>query len=263
MTKVGDVAECLEQFAPSTLAEDWDNVGLLVGDRDWPAERIMTCLTITPETVAEARAGKANLIVTHHPLPFHPLKTITTDTTVGRLLLDLITSKIAVYSPHTAFDSARAGINQHLAIGLGLHEIRPLTAASESDPDVGTGRCGTMGVEISLKDVVDRVKNFLGIQRLQVVGRDEQAVNRVAIVCGSGGSFLQTAIDEGCDCLITGETTYHTCLEASARGVALVLPGHFASERFALHSLADYLADLLTGVEVWASRDEHDPVRRM
>lgn len=263
MAKVGDVAECLEQFAPSALAEDWDNVGLLVGDRDWPADRIMTCLTITAETVAEARAGKANLIVTHHPLPFHPLKTITTDTTVGRLLLDLITSSIAVYSPHTAFDSARAGINQHLAIGLGLHEIRPLVATVDSDADVGTGRCGTMGVEVSLKDVVDRVKNFLGIQRLQVVGSDDQMVNRVAIVCGSGGSFLQTAIDQGCDCLITGETTYHTCLEAAARGVALVLPGHFASERFALLSLADYLADLLAGVEVWASRAEQDPVRRM
>jgi putative NIF3 family GTP cyclohydrolase 1 type 2 len=133
----------------------------------------------------------------------------------------------------------------------------------ESDPDIGTGRSGMMGEEVSLKDVVDRVKNFLGIQRLQVVGRDEQSVNRVAIVCGSGGSFLQTAIDQGCDCLITGETSYHTCLEAAARGVALILAGHFASERFALHSLADYLADLLTGVEVWASRSEQDPVRRM
>jgi dinuclear metal center YbgI/SA1388 family protein len=263
MTKVGDVAECLEQLAPSSLAEEWDNVGLLVGDRDWPAERIMTCLTITPETVAEARAGKANLIVTHHPLPFHALKTISTDTTAGRLLLDLITSRIAVYSPHTAFDSARAGINQYLAIGLGLHEIRPLVATVESDPDVGTGRCGTMGEEVTLKDVVERVKNFLGIQRVQVVGRDDQAVTQMAIVCGSGGSFLETAIAQGCDCLITGETSYHTCLEAAARGVAMVLPGHFASEKFALHSLADYLADLLKGVEVWASRDEADPVRRV
>lgn len=263
MATVATVAECLEQFAPARLAEEWDNVGLLVGDRTWPVERVMTCLTVTPETVAEAVEGRANMIVTHHPLPFHPLKTLTTESTVGRLLLQLITAKIAVYSPHTAFDSARAGINQHLAIGLGLQEISPLVASSSDDPDVGVGRYGTLGEDVTLTEMVDRVKNFLGIQRLQVVGADEQIVNRVAIVCGSGGSFLETAIERGCDCLITGETTYHTCLEAAARKVALVLPGHFASERFALLSLADYLADLLPGVTVWASRSESDPVRRM
>ncbi len=263
MATVGTVAECLEQFAPAKLAEEWDNVGLLVGDRAWPVERVMTCLTITPVTAAEAIEGRANLIVTHHPLPFHPLKSITTDSTAGRLLLELITARIAVCSPHTAFDSARAGINQHLAIGLGLHEIAPLVVNDGVDTDVGIGRCGTLGEDVTLKEVVDRVKNFLGIQKLQVVGREEQQVNRVAIVCGSGGSFLETAIARGCDCLITGETTYHTCLEADARNVALVLPGHYASERFALLSLADYLGDLLAGVTVWASRNECDPVRRM
>ncbi len=263
MATVATVAECLEQFAPARLAEEWDNVGLLVGDRAWPVERVMTCLTVTSETVAEAVEGRANLIVTHHPLPFHPLKSLTSESTVGRLLLQLITARIAVYSPHTAFDSARVGINQHLAIGLGLQEIAPLVVSSHDDPDVGVGRCGTLGEDVSLKELVERVKNFLGIQRLQAVGTDEQTVNRVAIVCGSGGSFLATAIERGCHCLITGETTYHTCLEAAARKVALVLPGHFASERFALLSLADYLADLLAGVTVWASHSESDPVRRM
>jgi dinuclear metal center YbgI/SA1388 family protein len=262
MATVGTVAECLEQFAPCHLAADWDNVGLLVGDRQWPVERAMTCLTVTSDTVAEAIEGRANIMVTHHPLPFHALKTITTDTTVGQLLLKLVTARIAVYSPHTAFDSARAGINQHLAIGLGLQEIAPLVA-TVGENDVGTGRCGTLGEHFTLLDVVERVKNFLGIQRLQVVGKDDQPVSRAAIVCGSGGSMLNVAIDNGCDCLVTGETTYHTCLEAAARGVALVLPGHFASERFALLSLADYLGDLLAGVTVWASRNEHDPVRRM
>jgi dinuclear metal center YbgI/SA1388 family protein len=263
MATVGSVAECLEQFAPSSLAADWDNVGLLAGDREWPVERVMTCLTMTPDTVAEALEGRANLVVTHHPLPFHALKTITADTTAGHLLLKLITAKVAVYSPHTAFDSARTGINQHLAIGLGLQEITPLLATNTAEPDVGVGRCGLLGEHFTLKDLVERVKGFLDVNRLQVVGDDEQKVSRVGIACGSGGSLLSVAIDNGCDCLVTGETNYHTCLEAAARGVALVLPGHFASERFALLSLADYLSDLLAGVTVWASRNEHDPVRRM
>ena len=263
MATVGTIAECLEQFAPSTLAADWDNVGLLVGDRAAPVERVMTCLTITPETVAEAIDGRAQMIVTHHPLPFQALKTITADTTVGSMLLKLITARIAVYSPHTAFDSARAGINQHLAIGLGLQEITPLIVPFAEEPDVGVGRCGILGEQFTLEDLVERVKNFLGLSRVQVVGCDGQIVARVAIACGSGGALVPMAIENGCHCLVTGETNYHTCLEAAARGVALVLTGHFASERFALLSLADYLSDLLAGVTVWASRMEQDPVRRM
>src|SRR5690606_9202608 len=107
------------------------------------------------------------------------------------------------------------------------------------EPDVGVGRCGILGEQFTLEDLVERVKNFLGVSRLQVVGRDRQTVTRVAIACGSGGSLVPVAIANRCDCLVAGETNYHTCLEAAAQGVALVLPGHFASERFALLSLAD------------------------
>ncbi len=142
MPTVGEVAQVLEQLAPLALAEDWDNVGLLVGDADWPADRVMTCLTVTPETVAEAVERNAQLIVAHHPLPFRPVKSITSDTTAGRLLLELIRNSIALYSAHTAFDSASAGINQHLAIGLGLQEIMPLKPASGRDPDRKTEQQG-------------------------------------------------------------------------------------------------------------------------
>jgi dinuclear metal center YbgI/SA1388 family protein len=261
MSSALEVIECLNQFAPPSLAADWDNVGWLVGDQSRNISRIMTCLTITSDVIAEAEAGQADLIVTHHPLPFRAVTNISSTTTVGRLLLRLITARIAVYSPHTAFDSARAGINQHLAIGLGLQEIAPILPAEEADPEVGQGRWGTATGEITLAEMAERLKRFLVIPKLQVVGEDDQRVSRVAIACGSGGSFLEVAADLGCDCFITGEATYHTCLEAEARGVGLLLPGHFASERFALETLADYLRDLLTDVEVWACRCERDPLR--
>jgi len=262
MPTIGDVATILEQFAPTALAEVWDNVGLLVGDRGWPARRVMTCLTITPTSVAEAISAEADLIVAHHPLPFEPLKSITSATTAGKLLLDLISAKIGIYSPHTAFDSAPAGINQHLAIGLGLQQIEPLVpAAGTVEADIGSGRVGIVGGESSLLELAQRVKEFLGITRLRVVGSDDQTISRVAIGCGSGGSFLSTAIEQQCDCLVTGETNFHICLEAEARNVALILPGHFASERFALLSLADYLQEQISGIDVWASREECDPLR--
>jgi len=109
------ICDFLDQFAPPVLAAEWDNVGLLVGDRTQKVERVLTCLTITPAVAAEAIRERADLIVTHHPLPFRPLKRLTADEPAGRLLLDLIRAGVAIHSPHTAFDSAAAGINQQLA----------------------------------------------------------------------------------------------------------------------------------------------------
>jgi dinuclear metal center YbgI/SA1388 family protein len=260
MPTVGEIAAVLEQLAPLALAEEWDNVGLLVGDASWPADRVMTCLTVTPETVAEAIAGGAQLIVSHHPLPFRPVRSITSETTPGRLLLDLIRHAIALYSPHTAFDSAPAGINQHLAIGLGLQEIRPLLPAA-SDPEVGAGRAGLVAEPLTLAELARRTQEFLSADATRIVGAPERGVARIAIACGSGGSLLESAIAAGCDALVTGEMTFHNCLEAEARGVAAVLAGHFASERFALLSLADYLTDQLADVDVWPSRTERNPLR--
>ncbi len=290
MPTIAQVVDTLNLFAPAELAEPWDNVGLLVGSSDWPASKIMTCLTVTPTTVTEAVSRGAHLIVSHHPLPFHPLRTVTDDTTVGRLLLQLITAGIGVYSAHTAFDSADAGINQHLAIGLGLQEIKPLiptstptipkpTSSSQSTrtfkphadgktdtiysgtADSGAGRLGWLGESLTLAEMANRVKTFLDIGSVQVVGVEDQQISRVAIACGSGGSFLKQAIRQNCDCLVTGEATFHVCLEAEANGVGLVLPGHFASERFALVALADYLSEQLADIDVWASQTERDPLR--
>ncbi len=130
MPTVAAIAAFLEQLAPFQLAEEWDNVGFLVGHRAESVEKLMTCLTVTPASAAEAVEAGVELIVSHHPMPFTPLKRLTTDTTVGRLLLDLIAARIAVYSPHTAFDSAAQGMNQRLAAGLGLRGIAPLVPLS-------------------------------------------------------------------------------------------------------------------------------------
>src|SRR5262245_23502074 len=119
MHTVSDVAQFLDEFAPAALAESWDNVGLLVGDFDRKVERVMTCLTITPDSAREAVESGADLVVSHHPLPFRPIKRLTVDTSEGRLLWQLMGAGISVFSPHTAFDSAEQGINQRLATGLG------------------------------------------------------------------------------------------------------------------------------------------------
>lgn len=258
MSTIATIAAFVEELAPFRLAEEWDNVGLLVGDREQCVTKIMTCLTVTPASAAEAIEGGAELIVTHHPIPFKAMKRLTTETTVGRVLLDLIRARVAVFSAHTAFDSASEGINQRLATGLELRGIAPLAPHAEGQ---GTGRWGWLADPLSLGHLAQRLKRFLSIERLQLVGKPDQSIRTVAIGCGAAGELLDAARQNGCDAMVVGEARFHTCLEAEALGIALLMPGHFASERFAMECLADVLARQFPDVQVWASRSEKDPVK--
>jgi dinuclear metal center YbgI/SA1388 family protein len=257
MSTVAAIAAFLEQLAPLRLAEEWDNVGLLVGDRSQNVTKLMTCLTVTPASAAEAVESGADLIVTHHPMPFLAPKRLTDATTVGRLLLQLIAAHVAVYSAHTAFDSAREGINERLAAGLELHDVAPLIPHPDGQ---GTGRWGRVADGITLGELAQRLKRFLAIERLQVVGRPDRPVRTVAIGCGAADELLDAARQNGCDAMVLGEARFHTCLEAEAVGVGLLLPGHFASERFAVEALAGGLGAQFADVEVWPSRRESDPI---
>lgn len=126
MPTVADLAGFLERFAPARSAADWDNVGLLLGDSAGPADRVLTCLTVTADVVAEAIAERAQLIVSHHPVLFRAVKKLTGHTPDGRLLLPLLRAGIAVHSPHTAFDNCPGGINDSLARLFELLNVAPL-----------------------------------------------------------------------------------------------------------------------------------------
>lgn len=272
MPTVAAIAAFLEQLAPFRLAEEWDNVGLLVGHRNQDVKKLMTCLTVTPTSAAEAIEAGADLIVAHHPMPFVAMRQLTDDTTVGRILLQLIAAHIAVYSPHTAFDSAGQGVNERLAAGLGLRGIAPLVRLPENpyrhetpphcnEGALGTGRFGSLAEPMTLGKLAERLKRFLSIERLQMVGQPERLVRTVAVGCGAADELLDGARANGCDAMVIGEARFHTCLEAEALGIGLLLPGHFASERFAVERLAEVLGRQFTEVEVWASRRESDPVQ--
>ena len=261
VTKIQQVCEYLDQFAPTRLAEDWDNGGLLTGDRAAQCQRIMTCLTVTPDSAAEAIKRGANLIVSHHPLPFRPLKRLTTDSTPSRLVWELARANIAIYSPHTGFDSALEGINQSLAEKIGLQQIKPLKLIPEDPQNLGAGRVGKLAEEGQIfSSFVESVKSAFEKQTIKVVGQRESVVKKVAVACGSGGSFLSDAIFCGCDTFVTGEAQFHSCLEAQAAEVNLVLIGHYDSERFAVEALAKRLGSQFGGMEVWASTKESDPI---
>ncbi len=145
---------------------------------------------------------------------------------------------------------------------MGLSQVEPLVVR---DPDAatGSGRIGSCTPPVTLAAFGERVKQFLGIGQLRVVGTADRSVHRVAVACGSAGQFLPAARLAMADLLVTGETSFHTCLEAEAEGIGLLLTGHYASERFAMEQLADKLAGEFPDVNVWASRDEQDPLRML
>jgi len=133
--RIADLVAFLERFAPLDLAEEWDNVGLLAGDRYRETNAVLTCLTLTPDVAREAIEHRVGLVVTHHPVLFRPVKRLTADDAQGAMLLGLIAAGIAVYSPHTAYDSAADGINEQLARRMGLTDVEPLR------PLPGAGQC--------------------------------------------------------------------------------------------------------------------------
>lgn len=262
MTSIQDICDFLDWFAPQRLAEEWDNVGLLVGDRNSTANRVMTCLTITPASAAEAINKGCDLIVSHHPLPFQPLKKITADAISTRMLLDLIRAEVAVYSPHTGFDSAAHGINQSLAELVGMENPKPIIPIPNDPDELGSGRIGNLNPSISLAELVDRLKASLSVGHVGVVGQMDATTHRIALACGSGGTFLESARQLGCDTFVTGEANFHTCLEAEATNTNLILLGHYASERFALERLASELGKQFPEVDSWPSVQESDPLKR-
>ncbi|QEG01856.1 GTP cyclohydrolase 1 type 2 [Stieleria maiorica] len=268
---VDAVCQLLAQWAPLKLAESWDNVGLLVGDRAREIRRVLTCLTLTPDVAAEAVDQQADLIVTHHPIPFRPLPRINCDSITGEILWRLIGAKIAVYSAHTAFDSAAEGINQSWAELLGLQAVRPISDPSASDPsasdpsaenNLGSGRYGLLESEAPAREVIRRCAALVqSTSPPRGVGPLDQPVTKVGFACGSGGSFVAQAARCGCQLLVTGEASFHDCLEAESRGMALGLLGHFHSERFAMERLAVRIGEALPTLTVWPSRAESDPVQ--
>jgi dinuclear metal center YbgI/SA1388 family protein len=260
MPTVSEVCEYLDQLAPAELAEDWDNVGLLVGRQSANVDRMLTCLTLTPDVAAEALEQGFQLVAAHHPILFRGTKTISDQTREGRMLLDLIEAGVAVYSAHTRFDSALQGINQRLAEGFGLTDIGVIRP-SDSIPDSGSGRAGQLPESTSLKEFLGVVCAACKAPYVEYSGDGDARVGQVGVACGSAAEFLDDAVTLGCDTFVTGEARFHSVLEARSRGINLILMGHYSSERGAMEWLAEELGQAFPGLDLKASGVECDPLK--
>jgi len=258
MASVNEICQVLDDLAPARLAESWDNVGLLLGRRRLQVSRVMTCLTLTEQVADEAVREGVQMVVTHHPIFFRATRRLTDDTAEGRLVMTLSQSGIAVYSPHTAFDSASRGINQGLAEALGLRETQPLKGPADGGTE-GAGRHGRLATGMNGEEFLSLVAGTIGAKWLQVSMTGPCQIECVGIACGAAGDFLEDARRAGCDTFLTGEARFHTAIEAAANGMNLVLLGHYASERPAVVALASQLRELIPGIECLVSQEDRDP----
>ena len=258
MPSIPDVTAALERIAPLRLAAEWDSVGLLVAPRG-AIERVLTCLTLTPEVADEAVHERVDLVISHHPLPFRPIGRITPETATGRVLIALMGAGCGVWSSHTAWDSGSGGINHQLAAMLSLEEITPITPDAE-DASVGFGRMGRGPDGMTIAATARLLASVLGVTQIQIVGDQDRSAGRVGIVCGSGGDLIGEVAAAGCQTLVTGELKLHQALEAVASGLAVVAVGHHASEHFSLAALGRRLGEELPGIQIIASAKDRDPI---
>ncbi|MBQ7717861.1 MAG: Nif3-like dinuclear metal center hexameric protein [Clostridia bacterium] len=225
--KISDVITELENYAPPVLAEEYDNVGLLVGDREREVTSVLLALDVDMGVAEEAKAKGANLIVSHHPLIFDGVKNITADTPLGRCITYLIENKIAVYAAHTNLDSAQGGLNDIMAGILGLENTVSL---SGNMADTGIGRVGSLDPETTVAGLAQKLKSVFNLPFIKYTGDGTAPVTRVAVCTGSGASLLDEVIYIGADVYITGDMKYHNVRDAYTAGVNIIELGHYDSE---------------------------------
>ena len=254
MITVYDVFRALDSLAPVERKMDFDNVGILVGRTHAPVNRVLVALDVTDDVISEAETESADLIVTHHPVIFQPVKSITDETPGGRHLLRLIGADIPVISMHTNLDAADRGVNDALAREIGLKDLSLLAVdgTDSEGTDYCCGRIGETDRPMALEEFLAAVKSALGADGLRYCGAGTE-VRRVAVVGGSGGSYLMAAADAGCDTMVTADVKYDVFLSAKECGINLIDADHFCTENTVIPVLSTYLREAFPQLDVIVS----------
>ncbi len=223
MIKKEKVMQIMNEIAPLDLAENWDNVGMIVDVNDDIAG-IMVVLDITKSIIEEAKEKGVNLIISHHPVMFSAIKSIGKDDIVYLA----IKNGISIYSAHTNMDLASDGLNQMLAKLIGLDKIKLM---SLGDDEYAFGRIGKLEKAISLKDFALKIKEVLDISSLRVMGDKDKEINLVAVSCGSGSNFIGIADKLGADLIITSEIKHNLYMDNIDSGICAIDAGHYDTEK--------------------------------
>lgn len=252
MPSVRQIFDTIESWAPLSLQMSFDNSGFLLGRADRQVTRCLLALDITLPVIREAEELGAELIVSHHPLIFDPLRSLT-DEGDGQKALELAEKGIAAVCMHTNLDIAPGGVNDVLLRLLGAEPEEALDAE-------GCGRIGTLPEPLPLADFLPLCKEKLQSAGLRYhdAGRP---VRRLAVMGGAGGDELHCAIEKGCDTYVTADVKYHVFLEAAEKGLNLIDADHFCTENPVIPDLARRLREAYPHVDFCVSRVHGQTIR--
>jgi len=238
--KIKEVLSALEQFAPLPIQESWDNAGLQVGLTEAEVSGALLCLDVTEKVIDEAVSKGCNLVVSHHPLLFRGLKTISDLTDVQRTVRKAIQHDVCVISMHTNMDNARGGVNFKIAEKLGLKSVEFFVPRKVGDIECGSGVVGELDRPLVSCDFVQLVKKSFDVECALCNELLHRPIRRVAICGGAGDFLLDQAVAIGADAFITGEMHYHQYFGYEQR-IQICVIGHYESEQFTTEVFKDII----------------------
>ena len=248
-----DIINIIEETYPKHAAEEWDNVGLLVGRMGKDVKKIYIALDATDEVIDAAILCGADMLLTHHPMIFTPMKRITDEHFIGNRVVKLLQHDISYYAMHTNYDVL--GMAELSGNMIGLKNAVALEMTSEESGQ-GIGRVGDLQGNMTLEECCNLVKAKFNIPSVRLFGEKDKIIKRVAICPGSGKHMTGYAIEKEAEVLITGDIDHHEGIDALAQGIAIIDAGHYGLESIFIKDMEAYLEQYLDEVEVFTA--EHN-----
>ncbi|MBO5224082.1 MAG: Nif3-like dinuclear metal center hexameric protein [Clostridia bacterium] len=261
MAKLKDIINVLESIAPSSLALSFDNAGLNIGEKESEITGITVCLDATADVIAEAVEKGCNLVVSHHPVIFAPIKNLNDGYENYRVVTTAVKNGINVYSMHTNLDSVAGGVNDTVADLLGMTDKQIIDVVGEN---AGIGRVGNIS-SMDIASLAQKVENVLDFPVRVISENLTGKVNRIAVVNGSGADieYIEKAKEMGATCFVTSEIKHHVALYAKSVGMNMIESSHYATERFFIPYLSQKIDEALTksgyNIKIMVSDRESNP----
>ena len=248
-----NIIEKIEATYPRHAALDWDNVGLMVGRSEKNVEKIYIALDATEEVIEEAVSFGADMLITHHPLLFSPVKKITDEDFIGKRVVKLLQNDISYYAMHTNYDVLGMAEMAGTMLDLTDAEVLEITDETAGQP-VGIGRVGNLAQAMSIEACCEFVKERYHLPNVKLFGDKDAVVKRIAISPGSGKHMSAIAIRKGAQVLVTGDIDHHEGIDAVAQGLAVIDAGHYGLEYVFMDDIAGFLLSELEGVQVQTAK---------
>ncbi len=253
-----DIISAINNYAPLSLQEKWDNSGVQLGDVTAPCRGVLLCVDVTEQVVAEAARRGCNLIVSHHPLLFKGLRNITGSTPVERAVIAAIRGGITVYSGHTSLDSAPGGISHCMVRMLGAR-FESVLEPSAPGAETGLGAVAVFETPLNEDAFVRLVKDTFGSSVCRCSRPAGRNIERLALCGGSGGEFIPRAVASGAQAYLTSDVRYHDFVDHGG-DIFIVDIGHYESESCAKQIFYRIISEKFPNFAVYYSQTEQNPI---